>query len=730
MAKNSRNNYSDPLYIKGTQSVFNLYRNRKEIGDEMIKSFIGYDLNKNSKGFLIEEGEKEVGVIGQCYGLLTIMEYAKFRINVTKYSDAVKKINQTLNDIFNRVVADDGTLVFDASPHVFSPVITKYVETAALFLRVLVEIRGLLYDDLKKSANTIEIDSKFIQCSESESNDERTKKEIEFVESLLVKTMDFINDSALIANGDDGLDYYLSGSDIEIRDDFGMNIKYKGWTFTSIPKERHAKTEISLYHTFVVGETYLAFFEFFTKPIAIVRQLRDAIFDRYRAEGKVTENGYVNVPMDEIIDKIVNVDEKEFGIKIDNEDAYLQRDFKFLRSIYRSFNQFVKTMYDAGHYVDMQFRKIDTTKDFFNYNFKKVTADDIESSSSSDAMFNVLMAINIIMASGVDVDYANNGLTDDYYDKLQYSVPNVQRFYKQLIRAGKGDMYDQYVLKINTAIPNDDQDDEKSPFNQARLLRKQHVVLLNLLPIIIKTYCTVSKYTIQYPQYEMRSYKDEIMKKKMDDQWLWEKEEYNLINNYNHVFALRSFYDYYEIYERPYSLEKYSYIEESKTVIDKLNEKLKGCKTEINNLKEEYKKVLSQHEDEKKSLCDRHDLAMQAEKIRYDEKKAPIELDIEALMKKSMGEYVRVVFKDILNEFIEQNGRMVNDKEDLKTTFKRAMTSYLGEAFSITTELFDQTDESKEQYEQMGQELVDEAINILVNEQLIKNKGSIQKGNN
>ena len=46
MAKLEKKAYVDPLLRKDSRGVFNLYRNRSEIGDEMIKDFINYDLNR------------------------------------------------------------------------------------------------------------------------------------------------------------------------------------------------------------------------------------------------------------------------------------------------------------------------------------------------------------------------------------------------------------------------------------------------------------------------------------------------------------------------------------------------------------------------------------------------------------------------------------------------------------------------------------------------------------
>ena len=152
------------------------------------------------------------------------------------------------------------------------------------------------------------------------------------------------------------------------------------------------------------------------------------------------------------------------------------------------------------------------------------------------------------MSSGVDLDYAAAGKGIDFYDILQYTVPNVQRLYKRLVREGKDYICDQYTLKFNEALPNDGTEAVDSVFNQARLLRKQHIVAANIIPLMIKTYNILSKYLTPYPQYEMRVYKDTIIANKMEDEWVWDSDGFQLINNYNYVFSLRNFYDYYEKY--------------------------------------------------------------------------------------------------------------------------------------------------------------------------------------
>lgn len=705
--------YSDPLLRKDSRGVFNLYRNRNDIGNELTKSFIEYDLNKRSDGFLINEAMPTAGMISQCYGLLTIMEYVKFDIDIENYADVCSKINVVFNDILSRVYSrDDETLVFDATPYVNDANIKQYIESAALFLRVLIEVRGVLCNDYDKNRNVLEINSEFVEYSEEGGAQERTLAEIRFVEKLISKTICFINDSALLANGEEGVDYYLDGSDTPLLDADGLNVKYKGWTFTQIPADKHSKTEMSLIHTYLVCDAYLSFYEFFPKSIDLIRKLRNAISSKLIEEGRATHDGYLDMSIDEFSDIIKDANLSDYGLEIDNDDIQFQRDFEYVRSIYKIFHKFNKVIVDSGHYVDTQFAKNDTTRYFFNHNFKQVTSEDIENSSASDAMFNVLFAINIMMAAGVDLDYKDNDLMGEYYDKLQYSIPNVQRFYKKLTRDGKGDMFDKYILKLSNAIPTDDQDSEGSVYNQAKEIRKQHIVMLGLSPLIIKTYCIVSKYLIPYPQYDMRTYKNEIIQKKMPNTWLWDDEEYNLINNYNYVYALRLFYDYYEIYERPYSLDKAKYIEEKEAEIAKLNEAIK-------DQKDSFKEKLAQAQREKQLTIQDYEEILVSEREKYDKKKAPIEKEIESIVNNAMEKSVTEILRRTLKDIIAENGRKVNDSESTTLLFKHAITSYLRDAYTAATEIFDSTSDIDED---IPQDLLEEAIAALVQDKIRSNK--------
>ena len=681
----------DPLLKKESKGIFNQYLNRNDVGKQMLESFMKNELNKNAEGFVFKADSSHVGVLTQCYGILTLAEYSKFDLDLGENKAVAKKINVAFNDVLKRINAGTDDIVFGATPYVSEENDVKvYIETVALVLRVCIEIRRLLALDYDKDRNTIEIDDKYINAPKGITEDENTLLEIAFVENLIVRCINTLSDSALKVNGEDGQDYYLKGETEPLYDTNGNNMLYKGWTFTRIPEDKHDKTEISLYFTYLACDAYLAFYENFEKSIGLVRKMRNNI----RAAQKDPAQ---NMPLSEDVE---TADPEKYGIDLTRFDETKSRDFYFVKRIYHAFSKFNKVVLDTGHFVDTKFEPIDTTKDFFSYNFNLVTAQSVEESSSSDALFNVLYSINILMAAGVDLDYQDKGKELEFYDSLQYSVPNVQRLYKKLVRLGKEYIVEQYILKFNENMPAENADSAQSVAYQAKLLRRRLIVAANLMPLIIKTYNVLSKFLTPYPQYEMRIYKDYILQNKMDGEWLWDKDGFQLVNNFNYVLALRNFYDYYEEYEMPYALDKLKYIEQKNSEIENIEiesaRKLQKQREASRNVIYELKGKTEQELNALKLQYEDKIARLNAEKKALEVRKSPIEEEIMRILDGCLEGSL----KKVLNGIITANGRVTDENEDLNTVLKRVFLSYLGAQCADTLDIWGEIDEaSREVFE-------------------------------
>lgn len=705
--KKSKNAKYEPLILNSAAEkggIFNEYRPRKEVGEWMLNSFLNPIYNKGiDKGFTINNSTNTLGVISQCYGILTIAEYSKFGMDLGKSPDACAKISAAYNYILSHIHADKEELVFDAASYFDASsksatskeklYVDDYTETVATVLKCSIEMRRLLRDDLNNDRDTIQIDMKYLNQSfiaDFDKTDKNavTRAELTLVEHLMAKCMRILCDNTLTIKG--GADYCLKNTDEPLPDANGQKMLYKGWTFTKIDSDKHDRCEPSLYFTYLVSDAYLAFYESFVDSIKIIREkvvakikkdkgweveshtaveVGDDYDETYVSEPTQKKETFT-VPLDELDEEVA-----KFNLDVFNkETADVLDDLKFLQANYKEYREFNKAVMDAGHYVDTYFSTFDTTRDFFSYNFKLVTAQNIEDSSSSDALFNVLFAINIMLAAGTDIDYDVKGHKDEFYETLQYTIPNVQRLYKKFLREGKESVCDQYILKFNEALPSDDQNNPRSPFNQVKTLRKQRIFVYALMPVLIKTYTTLSKYLTPYPQYEMRLYEQEIIENKMSlkgrvsrsewenvvdnpglDIWLWDKDDFHLITNYNYANALRMFYDYYETYEESFVKAKKEYVDEQQERVKEAKAALEAERRKnIDKLAQQKEQIDAQRTEEIARLKEEFEKEINGYKAEIrarDLQRAPVEDAIgDVVIKYYLENAITQLLKDCLDE--------------------------------------------------------------------------------
>ena len=783
MARKTFANFEYEPLIKQTENkdltgdksgIFSKYRERDEVGGWMLSSFLNPTFNKGiDKGFTMSNTTTTLGVISQCYGILTLAEYSKFDLDLGKYPDACAKISMAFNYILSHIGADKEELIFDASSYFDATAdkkeklaITDYTETVALVLKCSVEIRRLLRNDLNSNRDTIVIDKKYLKqdfIGEFDATDKNatTRAELTLVERLIAKCMGVLSKSALTIKG--GENYYLKNSDKPLPDVFRQKMLYKGWTFTRIDKDKHDKCEPSLYFTYLVSDAYLAFYESFSEAIGILRGvIVDKImddngwsaseFEEADAEledDELSENAQsqakaelAEVPLDELDREVekVNLDTFFTENKLSLPTWEVMEDLRFLQSNYKKYREFQKTNMDAGHYVDTYFSEFDTTRDFFSYNFKLVTAQSIEDSSSSDALFNVLFAMNIMLAAGTDIDYTANGRKDEFYEALQYTIPNIQRLYKKFVREGKESVCDQYILKFNEALPKDD--NKYSPFNQVKELRKQRIFAYTLTPIVIKTYTTLSKYLTPYPQYEMRMYEKEIVANKMtkatsarglrglspeQDIWLWDKDGFHIITNYNYTTALRMFYDYYETYEKDFVTAEEEYVIKNKNKVKEVEkQRAEETRQHINALEEQKRKGREQLAEQEARLREEFAKEIEAYKDKIKalaEQRAPVEDAIGEVVSKY---YLESALTKILKDCLDENRRLDASKIGTNEIKERPTNTLNGVLFRLILSYFREAmlggmhDSTKDENRAAGAEndIFDKLNKLLMNTQI------------
>lgn len=205
--------------------------------------------------------------------------------------------------------------------------------------------------------------------------------------------------------------------------------------------------------------------------------------------------------------------------------------------------------------------------DFYAGNLiTKVSEAVIEQSVQSDAFFNTIFIINTVVNAGIDEDaedlinyFTCNGSQeyedaivefDGIRDSLRIAYDNVYQAYVKLEKKKKAYKVNEYTLAFD--------EDFKGREDQVKELRKAHIRVFSLMPLLVKTKTTLGEFVIRYPQYDMQIYLENILnyrcvRKKygMEDDyyWTWERDGYSSSSNYYFVSALNDFYNYYETYE-------------------------------------------------------------------------------------------------------------------------------------------------------------------------------------
>lgn len=260
---------------------------------------------------------------------------------------------------------------------------------------------------------------------------------------------------------------------------------------------------------------------------------------------------------------------------------------------------------------------------FYSSDFGSTVAEStIESSVSSDAVFNVIFAINTIINAGLDEDaedtinyYTING-SDEYNaaiasydnmrDTLRLAYENCYQFFTHLKKNNKEYKINEYTLNFDESF--------STHAGAVRDLRKARIRVFSLMPLMVRTKTTIGEFLIQYPQYDMILFLEQILKYRCWDKsaekylWIWENDAYSASSNYYFISALASFYDYYEKYENAFLEnannnraakkdieEKYhkSLIEQGKAA-DKDISEFKAQEAEIRKLTEQVEELSAQ----------------------------------------------------------------------------------------------------------------------------------------
>lgn len=295
-----------------------------------------------------------------------------------------------------------------------------------------------------------------------------------------------------------------------------------------------------------------------------------------------------------------------FALINDNEEVYSEG------SPYKKFEEYCKK--SANQVWELTSEGL--ASEFYSSNLEsRITEETIASSVSSDAVFNVIFAINILINAGIDEDYEDNinyftANDSDEYKKAIQDYDNM----RDTIRLAYDNCY-QYLMKLKKENKeykiveynlNFDESFSKQAKN-IKDIRKEHIRVFSLMPLMIRTKTTIGEFLIRYPQYDMMIYLEHILKYRCfvkEDKsylWIWENDGYSTSSNYYFISAFAAFYDYYDKYEYVFHSNIYKNAKAKKEVeeaylkslqeagkaVDKTEDDFKALETELEKKSEE-----------------------------------------------------------------------------------------------------------------------------------------------
>lgn len=532
-------------------TVFNRYKPKDSIAEEIAKNFFSSKYNDPSKNSKYEEGfansladRSQVGLLTQAYGLQIIAGLRSLGCNLEERSP---KINYVLNQLFELLGIDGDVLsaIRDMDYDDFDPYLLNFnispfyvdfeetetkresasrncVESASAVLKALSEIRTAIGVQLDAGN---ELDLTF--ANDPISSDEM----IENIECIIKYTLKWLIDACIPAPKPNGetIKYKVRGYSVE-----SENVNYAGWNFFRSPENANEMSnnivtneyEPSLYITFSVCSAYISL----KSELAFVQPY---------------------------VDKNTLPDDKDMTPRYD-------RNVRLYKAIAPLLDKFQKQCMQAGRYEELRSNGFFTGEDpidlsvcFIGQNYNPVTFEDISNSTTNDAMINTILHILILLYAGIDIDYKvvaadNNApaIIDDFYDEMQYAIQNILRCYKKLNAADKSYIVDQYVLSFKEKMPSDFA-------SLAKTLRRQRIQVASTLPLLIIANNEISKYLVQYPQKQNMEYLAMIMRNRNLDknnnvEWAWDRDGYNITSQNYYIRALNDFYNYYDQYEANY----------------------------------------------------------------------------------------------------------------------------------------------------------------------------------
>ncbi|HAS38042.1 MAG TPA: hypothetical protein DCS04_05455 [Ruminococcaceae bacterium] len=508
-------------------TIFYDYEPRETIGLYIYAELL--DKYDEKIGFILSDDVKESGMLTQAQGAcnldVLISDYKILSVLDGNDAERLREIyEKTINSILDMVIADDGSIVIDATPYNIDVFDSEYAYVDAITW-VVSALLGAL--------NFCEANNKYFEAENSG---------ISFSNEVQQRILNVISFCVR----------YLVECFIDITDKNEKKLS-QGWNFTK------KCSEPSLYFTYAVSECQLDIYDFFKQVI-----------DKHDIELKIERiKKQYSLEKDDDFYLYLSAEDKMSYESI-NENS---EEFKLKKKLFDVINGHENFYYEFSNQVKLAARNAwSLTKDgidskFYNGNLSGIVdVSTIESSSSSDALFNNIFVINNVISGAIDEEISDRlamAVDDDEMNKiqseydalletLQAAVQRIIRYNKTLQSRQKDYIINDFIISCNELFEGD-------VVKKSQELRKKKIKAFTLSPLLVKTNNLISEFLTKYPQYDMIKYLDELLMKKrsMDDDgnyiWLWEGGEYHITSNYYYLTSLAGFYKYLDAYESRFS---------------------------------------------------------------------------------------------------------------------------------------------------------------------------------
>ncbi|MBR7133027.1 MAG: hypothetical protein IKD04_05790 [Clostridia bacterium] len=660
----------DELLVEGSSKdgTFYEYKAPIETGEKILNElYARFDFKT---GFRMDDNSNEVGLLSQCQSLQALLlltsefsllfdEEGYFEDDRT-FADGTKPtirriMDNVIEDIVSRIIRYNGkkidnvnmlenhqlpegflekaTFCFDASPYDSTSFSAEfsYIDSITWVIPTFLLV-------LKYHARQVREDCKWERC----------------LVAIIKHGLRYINDAFIVDK--EKLQNLDTAKRLEI-----------GWNFTQKCEEP------SLYFTFAVCECYVDFYETFKNHI-------DYEFALYKKRK-------YDIPVPTAVKKAYNEQSK------DRREVKLRELFETINfgdsSVY-SFNDEGDEIASVYGQLELNCKLVankiwELTKnglaDKFFYNDLGSTLDEetIKMSTTSDALFNSVYIVNIIIDAGIDEDLimkmedANESRRfgdvkklqeeyDELFEVCQLAIQRAIRTYEKLQKDSKEYIVDQFLVGFNEnfVVHND----------LIKDLRKRRMRVFSLAPLLIHSNNVIGEYLIRYPQYNMKKYVTYILENRLVEtdpktgeqvtKWIWETDGFFSASNYYYISALGEFYRYYNTFEKVY------------LDISKQNE------ATIKDIREEYFKELETTGEIARQQNEIEQKELEIETLRQE--KDAIKKPIEDAVVQMISETLKEQLPTMLLEVLTSEREALKERTALKPTDNRRKLTSITEA--------------------------------------------------